>query len=40
MNRWWFQDGNKEAVDGMLHEEDRAPTTQQEAEAIRKKCEW
>jgi triacylglycerol lipase len=40
MNRWWFQDGNKEAVDGMLHEEDKAPTAQQEVEGIRKKCEW
>lgn len=37
LNRWWFQDGNKETVDGMLHDADKAPTAQQEAEAIRKK---
>ena len=40
LNRWWFQDGNKEAVDGLLHDEDKAATVQQEAEGIRKKCEW
>lgn len=36
--RWWFQDGNKEAVDNILREEDKAPTAEQEAQHIRKKC--
>ncbi|KAG8832174.1 hypothetical protein FRC17_001814 [Serendipita sp. 399] len=35
--KWWFQDGNKELVDEMLKEDDRAPTVEQEAESIRKK---
>lgn len=38
VTRWWFQDGNKNAVDEMLKEEDQASTAEQEAEAIRKKC--
>ncbi|PVF94504.1 alpha/beta-hydrolase [Serendipita vermifera] len=37
VNRWWFQDGNKETVDELLGDEDKAPTAQQEAEGIRKK---
>jgi hypothetical protein len=40
VNRWWFQDGNKEAVDQMLGDEDKAPTAQEEAENIRKKCKF
>ncbi|KAG8862057.1 hypothetical protein FRC20_011370 [Serendipita sp. 405] len=37
VGRWWFQDGNKEVIDGMLKDEDKAPTVAQEAESIRKK---
>jgi hypothetical protein len=39
VTRWWFQDDNKGAVDDLLKEEDQASTAQEEAEAIRKKCE-
>ena len=38
MGKWWFQDGNKEAVDHLLGEDDKASTAQKEADKIRKKC--
>jgi triacylglycerol lipase len=34
----WFSNSNKENVDGLLEEEDRADTVQEEREQIRKKC--
>lgn len=37
--RWWFQDGNKEKVDEMLGDEDKADTAENEADHIRHKCE-
>ncbi|CAG8684527.1 7019_t:CDS:2, partial [Acaulospora colombiana] len=40
VNRWWFQDGNKETVDQMLGDDDKAATAQEEAEGIRKKSSF
>ncbi len=37
-NWWWFQAENKEDVDGMLGEDDRADTVEEERDRIRKKC--
>ncbi|KAE9408286.1 alpha/beta-hydrolase [Gymnopus androsaceus JB14] len=36
-NWWWFQSGNKDNVDTLLEEEDRADTVGEEQERIRKK---
>ncbi|KAK0465008.1 Alpha/Beta hydrolase protein [Desarmillaria tabescens] len=36
-NWWWFQSENKEDVDGMLGEDDRADTVEEERDRIRKK---
>jgi triacylglycerol lipase len=35
---WWFQNDNKENVDRLLSEEDRAPTVEEEQSRIHKKC--
>ena len=35
---WWFQPDNKENVDRLLSEEDRAPTVEEEQSRIHKKC--
>ena len=38
---WWrFQNDNKEDVDRLLSEEDRAPTVEEERSRIHKKCAW
>jgi len=38
---WWrFQNDNKEDIDQLLSEEDRAPTVEEERSRIRKKCAW
>jgi hypothetical protein len=38
---WWrFQNDNKEDIDRLLSEEDRAPTVEEERSRIRKKCAW
>lgn len=39
-NWWWFQSENKENVDGMLGDEDRAETVQEEQQHIRNKCKF
>ncbi|KAI0275147.1 Alpha/Beta hydrolase protein [Gloeopeniophorella convolvens] len=36
-SRWWFQNDNKENVDRLLGEEDRAPTVEEEQAHIQKK---
>lgn len=35
---WWFQNDNKENVDRLLSEEDRAPTVEEEQSRIQRKC--
>ena len=35
---WWFQNDNKENIDSLLSEEDRAPTIEEEQSRIHKKC--
>jgi triacylglycerol lipase len=35
---WWSQGENKENVDTLLHEDDRADTAQEERDQIRRKC--
>jgi triacylglycerol lipase len=35
---WWFQPENKDNVDTLLHEDDRADSVQQEQDKIRRKC--
>lgn len=35
---WWFQSGNKDNVDTLLEEDDRAATVEEEQHNIRKKC--
>jgi triacylglycerol lipase len=35
---WWFQNGNKENIDRLLSDEDRAPTIEEEQSRIHKKC--
>jgi triacylglycerol lipase len=38
---WWrFQNDNKEDIDRLLSEEDRAPTVEEERSRIHKKCAW
>ncbi|CCA68539.1 related to triacylglycerol lipase [Serendipita indica DSM 11827] len=37
MGKWWFQEGNKAAVDELLGDDDKASTAQKEADHIRKK---
>jgi triacylglycerol lipase len=38
---WWrFQNDNKEDIDRLLSEEDRAPTVEEERSRIDKKCAW
>jgi len=38
VNWWWFQSENKDNVDTLLTEDDRADTVQQEQDNIRNKC--
>jgi hypothetical protein len=38
-NWWWFQGDNKQNVDTLLQEEDRADSVSEEQSNIRKKCE-
>jgi triacylglycerol lipase len=35
---WWFQGDNKEDIDRLLSDEDRAPTVEEEQSRIHKKC--
>ena len=38
---WWrLQNDNKENIDSLLSEEDRAPTVEEEQSRIHKKCAW
>ena len=38
---WWrFQNDNKDDIDRLLSEEDRAPTVEEERSRIHKKCPW
>jgi triacylglycerol lipase len=39
-SRWWFQGNNKQNVDSLLEEEDRADSVDEEQSHLRKKCKF